>query len=402
MNNILKQTQLLFITTSSLASNPRLVKEFEALKHDFSCHVLCFKHQDWSLELSETIKSNNPEVKFIEIDRKTAFIETIFCKFIHKAAISVNSRFPKHFNVCAFANSDKALQLWLRAKVLQKKTKFSRVIAHNLGAFYPAVKVADKKDTVLQLDIEDYYPGEALYFNKTLEKQNRMQLMAHSFLRAESITYASKGIQLECEKHFKVGSQTKQLTIINAFKVEDFVEPKATSLKPLKCVWFSQHIGPNRGLEQVFQAARRLDHIEFHLIGNRNQDFLSMVDLSENVKLHDIMKQEYLHDLLSGMDVGLALEDVGADHNRNICLTNKFLAYAQAGLYILATNTFGQTEFLKSLDYNAGVIMTTSLENTLQNLDSNLLNTTTKIERWQKAKAFSWENEQLKLKQLIS
>ena len=62
---------ILFATTSSLAANPRLVKEFEVLKADYNCDVLSFKHHDWTLELTEAIKRRNPEVHFIEIDRKT-------------------------------------------------------------------------------------------------------------------------------------------------------------------------------------------------------------------------------------------------------------------------------------------------------------------------------------------
>ena len=391
----------LFITTSSLASNPRLVKEFEALKKEFSCQVLCFKHEDWSLEGSEGIKKRNPEVQFFEIDRKKEAFQTIICKVIHKTAILLNSSFPTHFKICAFASNDKALQLWLRAQELQKKTQFSRVIAHNLGAFYAAVKLSEKKDIALQLDIEDYYPGEALYFNKALEKQNRTELMAHGFLRADSITYASIGIQLECEQHFEVRSETAQVTVINSFKSTDFREPEANLVEKVKCVWFSQHIGPNRGLEQVFEAAKELDQIEFHVVGNLNRKFLDDVTLSENILLHDIMEQSKLHVFLATMDVGLALEP-GKDLNNLIALSNKIITYAQAGLYILATDTFGQSQFLNSIDYNAGIIMRSTLVETLQNLDNKLLNTATKIGRWQNAKAFSWENEQVILKTLLS
>lgn len=225
--------------------------------------------------------------------------------------------------------------------------------------------------------------------------------MAYSFLRAESITYASKGIELECEKYFKVRNHTKQLTIINTFKANDFSEPKSTTLHPLKCVWFSQNIGPNRGLEQIFEAAKSLSHIEFHLVGNQNPEFLKIITISDNIIFHDIMQQSELHIFLAKMDVGLALEP-GKDLNNLIALSNKIITYAQGGLYILATDTFGQCDFLKSLDYNAGLIMTSSLENALQNLDNDLLSTNSKIGRWKNAKFFSWDYEQLKLKEVVS
>ena len=336
-----------------------------------------------------------------EIDRKTKLLQTIYSKVLHKLAILLNRFFSKNFKIAAFASNDKALQLWLEAKKRSKKTKFSNGIVHNLGAFYAGVKLFGENEIALQLDIEDYYPGEALYFNKKHEMQNRMHIMAHSFLKAKSITYASEGIALECQTHFKVGAETEEVTIINAFKAIDFKKPVSKASDKIKCVWFSQHIGPNRGLEQVFEAAKEIDEIEFHLIGNRNQSYLNGLELSDNVIIHDIMNQEDLHDFLSQMDIGLALENGAADYNRNICLTNKFLAYAQSGLYILATNTFGQTEFLKSIDYDAGTIMETSLLNSLSHLDQNVLTMENKIERWQEAKLFSWENEQLKLKKLL-
>ncbi|WP_179004966.1 hypothetical protein [Winogradskyella forsetii] len=393
--------QLLFITTSSLAANPRLVKEFEALKKEFKCYVMSFKHQDWTLELTEAIKSRNPEVHFIEIDRKLDVIQTIYCKMLQKIAILLNNIFPKSFKICAWASNDKAAQLWFMVNNLRKTVRPSRVIAHNLGAFYPAVKLSEKQGASLQLDIEDYYPGEALYFNKKHEQQNRMYIMARSFLEANSITYASEGIKLECQKHFKVEKQTEEVTIINAFKATDFVEPKSVASNKIKCVWFSQHIGPNRGLEQVFEAAKISHEVEFHLIGNRNQAYLDTVDLSKNIILHDIMTQEQLHDFLSQMDIGLALENADADYNRDICLTNKFLAYAQSGLFILATHTFGQSQFLNNLEYNAGIIMNTSLPKTLHHIDKAVLSKESRIARWKNAKSFSWENEQLKLKQLL-
>ncbi|MCK7590230.1 hypothetical protein M0G43_06575 [Subsaxibacter sp. CAU 1640] len=372
------------------------------MKTDYDCYVLYFNHNDWSFELSESIKVRNPEVHFFGIDRHHALLQTILCKVIHKISIGLSRLFLKHFSICAFANNDKALQLWFKARMLHKKHHFKRVIAHNLGAFYPAVKLARIKSLDLQLDIEDYYPGEALYFNKKYEKQIRMYLMTRSFLSADLITYASEGIRLECEQHFKTKAQAKQVVVINSFDEKDFKKPEETIRDLTKCVWFSQHIGPHRGLEQVFESASRLKHVEFHLIGNLNEAYIQKFTLSSNMLFHPVMEQSELHDFLSRMDIGLALEDPNADYNRNICLTNKILAYAQSGLYILASDTYGQVQFLNSLDYNAGSIIDVSLQHSIECLDINLLNGNSKIERWQKARHFSWEKEQLKLKTLLS
>ena len=393
--------QLLFITTSSLATNPRLVKEFEALKQSYQCTIFCFKHFDWSLELSNQIVARNPEVKFIEIDRKKHVLETVVSKMCHKMAILLNPLFKKNLLITAFASNDKTPQLLFQTFKLSERNHIKTVIAHNLGAFYPAMRLANSTRATLQLDVEDYYPGEALYFNKTYEKANRVHLLQDAFRKADTITYASEGIALECQKQFEIGSNVQQCTILNAFSSEDFDAPTNNHSEPIKCVWFSQHIGPNRGLEQVFEAAKNLEHIEFHLIGNRNHTYLDNQDLSSNIIVQNSMTQEHLHTFLNQMDIGLALENVEADHNRNICLTNKILAYAQAGLYILATDTFGQAQFLTALDYKAGTIMRSTLQEALKKMDTQVLQTSAKYERWQKAKSYSWDKEQLKLKALV-
>lgn len=392
---------LLFITTSSLAANPRLVKEFETLKHGYVCFVLCFKHQDWSLTLSEEIKLKNPEVHFIEIDRHVHVFQTLLFKIIHKISIAFNGLFSKNLTVSAFASNDKAPQLWFHTKSLVKNYHFNRVIAHNLGAFYPALRLSERNNLQLQLDIEDYYPGEAVYFNKNWEEQNRMQLMAQSFLKADYITYASEGIFLECEKHFEVKSKAEKMVLINAFNAADFKMPKNQFSEPIKCVWFSQRIGPNRGLDNIFKAAENLKDVEFHLIGNANQEYLDSQIIGANIKLHKSMKQDKLHEFLSQMDIGLALENAEADPNRNICLTNKILAYFQAGCYVVATDTFGQRHFMNTLKYEAGEIITSTLEETLLKLDRNILDINLKVDRWQNAKLFCWENEKFKLRSLF-
>src|SRR5690606_12899464 len=123
--------------------------------------VVCFKHHDWSLELSEAIKIRNPEVRFVEIDRHQDKLQTVWSKIVHKVAIAVNSLFPKHLRVCAHASNDKTLQLGYKTKSLAAQYHYDRVIAHNLGAFYPAMKLKEKNNVLLQLDVEDFHPGEA-------------------------------------------------------------------------------------------------------------------------------------------------------------------------------------------------------------------------------------------------
>jgi len=391
---------ILFITTASLAANPRLVKELSFLKSFFSCSVLCFEHDDWSAALSKQIILEHPEVTFNTIDRKKEWVFTLLSKLLHKTAILVNPILKNSALVAAYASNDKTPQLLWKARQLCRQTKFDTVIAHNLGAFFPAMLVAQIMDAKLQLDIEDFYPGEALYFNYRYEEGNRHRLMQAAFLMASSITYASTGIANICQKLYQIPKGVQQVTIINSFSDADFQKPSQAVGDRIKSVWFSQHIGPNRGLEQVFEAAKVHQEMDFHLIGNLNQKYLDQFDIVENIHFYPIMPQADLHAFLGQMDIGLALEP-GKDENNKLALSNKILAYAQAGLYILATPTDGQTQFLNSLSYCAGELIPVDLVSSLNNLDKDKLNLASKQVRWEQAKEFSWEQEQKKLFKIL-
>lgn len=391
---------ILFITTSSLATNPRLVKEFEFLKATHKCYVLSFEHKDWSLKPSQEIIGRNRDIEFITINRHKQLMQTLLSKLYHKSALVLNAIFKSNLKISAFASNDKTPQLCLALTDTFRSKNINRIIAHNLGAFFPASILATRLGVKLQLDIEDYHPDEAFYFNEQHELHNRLLVMQKSFDQAEAITYASEGIMRKCETEFEINSNTKSAVIINAFKASDFVKPSQRN-STINYVWFSQNINSNRGLEAVFSIANDQPNCKFHLIGKANHDFIEAMQPSENIIIHKPMAQDALHEFLSTMDIGLALENKDSDGNRDICLTNKFLAYAQAGLYIVATNTFGQKHFLDRLGGEFGTLIKTSLDDTLSHIDQRVLDYNHKIERWEKAKRFSWENEKIKLINLI-
>ena len=398
--------KLLFITISSLATNPRLVKEFEALKHDFQCTVICFQHSDWSEELSMQIIENNPEVSFYRINRKESVIATLLSKFFHKLAILINPFFKNNLCVAAYASSDKTYQLMRASQKIDKSINASRVIAHNLGAFYPALKATNKK-AKLQLDIEDYHPGEIPYFNQKHETKNRILIMKHLLEKADQVTYASPLIMEECFKLLdnNTGIAKKSTVINNSFSQNEFIFQDVVS-KKVKFVWFSQNIAKGRGLERILPVLNEFsEQVELHLIGNLYADFKEeFIDKYQDlVEVHSPLPQTELNLMLSQFDIGLALE-TGGNLNNRIALSNKIWAYLQAGLTILATNTPAQKEFIRIHDKN-GIIVELTEPRLKEEINFLVANIETirkeKAERFQYAKQFSWEVEQKKLKKII-
>ena len=114
--------------------------------------------------------------------------------------------------------------------------------------------------------------------------------------------------------------------------------------------WFSQTIGPGRGLELLFVAADRVTlpfeiHLRGRLLANNAGWFAAIVPpgLRERVYVHDTVPNEELPSRIAEHDIGLALEAQNV-RSRNLTITNKLFQYMQAGLAIIATDTAGQRE----------------------------------------------------------
>ena len=119
--------------------------------------------------------------------------------------------------------------------------------------------------------------------------------------------------------------------------------------------WFSQTIGPGRGLELLAQAADFLTDlpIEFHFRGTARENYEI-----ELCKCFPKAFQNHVHfhsrvphaELLSGIaehDLGYAAEECYCA-SRELTITNKILQYLLGGLPVLASNTQGQVEVADS------------------------------------------------------
>ncbi|MBX3730409.1 MAG: glycosyltransferase [Candidatus Sumerlaeia bacterium] len=126
--------------------------------------------------------------------------------------------------------------------------------------------------------------------------------------------------------------------------------------------WYSQTIGPGRGLELLVDALPLLNHpLQVHLRGRVQAGFREWIAAragprwAENVHVHDVVPPGELLSRIAEHDIGLALEspDIAS---RDLTITNKLFQYMQAGLAIVATRTTGQTEALAGAP-GAGIVL---------------------------------------------
>ncbi|WP_407525578.1 hypothetical protein PDL71_03835 [Lacibacter sp. MH-610] len=358
---------ILFVSTSNLATNPRLVKEIElALEKGYRVTALVCSFHNWSYALNEAVKKKLAEkIQLVEaVADRSAFpvwvLSTLLQKFqLLKLKLGVSN--PSVLSDVLIKRS-----ILLRWKLGQLKGNYQLVIAHNPGAFEPAAVFAKKHRTPLGIDVEDYHPGEAT----NPAESNRMKRLLQQVLPQANYVSAAAPLILEKVQKDCSNELRNAFTILNYFNKAEFVAPLSAKDKPLQCVWFSQNIDQGRGLEPLLALLKSFgEEVQLHLYGNANPLFYeSHLAGNPQVILHPPVPQQQLHQLLALYDVGIALEDLTSNLNRTICLTNKLLAYYQAGLYILATDTAAQQQFLEQHPSHGIITSLSNLQEGLQQL----------------------------------
>ena len=117
----------------------------------------------------------------------------------------------------------------------------------------------------------------------------------------------------------------------------------------LRMYWFSQTIGPGRGLEDAIEAAGLAEiRCELHLLGSPSGGYLNRLlsmanERAPRLKLvhHGPQPPDRMVDLCRDYHVGLALE-MTEPLTVHFALTNKAFTYILAGLAVVFTDTPGQ------------------------------------------------------------
>jgi glycosyltransferase involved in cell wall biosynthesis len=157
----------------------------------------------------------------------------------------------------------------------------------------------------------------------------------------------------------KAYNSTPPTVIYNTFPETNVLEitPEAID-RPNRQIpslhWFSQTIGPGRGLEVLLAALAQVQgDWQLHLRGYCPDVYRTWLmaqvpdGWSDRVFIHGTVPNQELPLRIAEHDIGLALETT-AIPSRNLTITNKLFQYLQAGLAVIATDTAGQREVLQS------------------------------------------------------
>jgi glycosyltransferase involved in cell wall biosynthesis len=345
------------ISPGHLASNPRIVKEADALyEAGFTVKVIAGTNTPRVQSLDETIRRRAPwPVITVNHGRRPTYLALRSRQLCAKKAFACGLGYAK---VAQWALSSSTSSL-TRAAVAQPADLY---IAHYLDALPAAALAARTHSAKLGFDAEDDHLGELSETPENLvELAIRRQIEADFLPDCQHLTASSPGIaRVYRERH-----GISMATILNVFPLSQAPSGPAVDRndRPLSVYWFSQTIGPGRGLECFIKAMGRMRGGV--TLSIRGSDFLgysgelkrlaTTIGVTDAISFLPPAPPDEMAILAAQHDVGLALEP-NTPLNRSLCLTNKIFIYLLAGIPLILSDTPAQRELSTELGEAAQVI----------------------------------------------
>lgn len=334
------------VTPGHLATNPRLVKEADALcEAGYRVEVVAARFIAWADEADREFEGRpwrvhrtvfgplapRPLWLWQGVRRRTFGVAwRLFGRGARLAEGAFHPAIPGLFRLASSLSAD----LYL---------------AHNLAALPAAGRAARRRGAALGFDAEDFHLGE-IPDGPEFDVQRRLVCAIERVWlpRCRHLTASSPGIALALSQAYGI---PPPLVVRNVFpRVQAPPQPQPPVVEPGPGLyWFSQTIGPHRGLECAVRAlalAQSRPHLYLRgrLAKGYDDTLFSLaraMGVAERVHVLPPISPGRLPTDAASFHVGLACEEP-VTRNRNLAITNKVFTYILAGIPTLLSATPAQ------------------------------------------------------------
>lgn len=339
------------ITPGHIASTPRLVKNADALvAAGYRVHVVAGRHFPPADALDETLLASAPW-SHARVDARRGFPSFarkllrlvsrnwIRCGLPATRGLAARAHHAETFHLAAVAARQPA-QLYL---------------GHCLAGLPAAAHAARLRGVPFAFDAEDFHEGEEIAAREELRA--RQVILARLLGRCAFVTAAAPLIADAYRQSYGV----EPITLLNVFPLAEApaapsAPPAITAHRPAVLYWFSQTIGPGRGLEAVVAIAGKMrTPVALHLRGFVSPGYAAHLRalaaaarLERPIHFLPPAPPSDMIQLAAAADLGLSTEE-SQPLNRDLCLTNKIFTYLLAGLPQLLSPTRAQTALAPDL-----------------------------------------------------
>jgi glycosyltransferase involved in cell wall biosynthesis len=339
--------RIVVVTAGHLSTTPRMLKAADALHAaGYRVRVVSANHTPWAQKADRSvIATRRWEWTVVDYSRESAGLARIATGARFRAAHAVSStigaaRVPAAVAVRAYGRAHDEL---VRAIVSEDA---DLIYGGTTGALAAIAEAAADSGAPYGIDLEDLHSAEDSGADRDHVHALAARIERDVLDGAQFVTASSPMISAAYARMYGVAPTT----VHNTFSI---ASPRADvdsgSRQSLRLYWFSQTIGPGRGLEEVVAAAGRVTAtIELHLRGRGADGYLERVRQLQreiapalSVVHHDPAPPDEMVALAQDYDVGLSCEEPSVENHR-FCLGNKIFTYLAAGVPVVLTRTPAQ------------------------------------------------------------
>jgi len=347
------------ITPGHPSKNPRVVKEADALTEaGYDVHVIAGDYHPWGHEADLEYRERNWTIDRVAYGAMAAPVRRAWLGGRKRIAETLVDVLPVEMTGLNVRAHHWAIpELIARARSVPADL----FVAHYLPALPAALRAAKEQDAVVGFDAEDFHRGQYTASEADTLDARLTRWFEETYLpQCDYFTAASPGIGAAYAEVVGIDEPTTLLNVFPRSEKSGHTPPdELQNEHPGNCVslyWYSQTIGPDRGLEAVVRAMgaiRESDSDAPPLTLSVRGEWASGYErtlrhLARSVGLEESSIRHLrrappnqLIERAAHHDIGLALEQ-GHSPNHDLCISNKIFAYLQAGLPVLATDTNGQ------------------------------------------------------------
>lgn len=399
--------RILILSASHLCRNPRVVKEATALGNaGYEVIVLTVSwlpaYRNLDLDLVQGLPFHLQTVDFTDRSPRSRLLAMGW-----RARTRVARTLVRRFGWELPTALGPAGTLLRRARDIPSDL----VIAHTELPLWIADRFLSEGRRV-GVDLEDWHSEDLLPEDRQHRPVKLLQRVESSVLRRAACAFTTS----EAMADALAGNYgcPRPVVIRNVFPLQPVSRiDRPSQPGPVNFIWFSQTLGPGRGLEEFLELwSRTTVPSAVHLLGeSRDGYFQKLTSPLEPAQRHRIFNHSAVPpaDLprrLADFDIGLALE-LRQPRSRELTITNKLFQYLNAALAVVATDTIGQREIMERIPPAGLCLADTALQNKVKQLDAFLadpgrIHTAQMAARAAAEREYCWEKEQGRLLEAVA
>lgn len=348
--SVAPRARIVLLSGSSLSHNPRVLKAAGALQRAGHEVTVLGAWLDVDLKAQDQRLLQSVPFRFVPVlDTTRADRRAATAQLVRRAR-----RKAAHLMHRALGRESREQLGYTTAALLAHARDIAAdlFIAHSEPALYAAWRLMRERRRV-GVDMEDWFSEDLL---PQARKDRPLKLLR--FLEGEVLrcgAYASCPSRAMSKALAAAYGGKAPVVIYNAFAwaerptAPDVRRDRRDPALPSIC-WYSQTLGPGRGIEDLIAALSLLSgQAELHLRGRVAPGMEAWIRnrLPEawqpRVFIHPLVPNDELAERVAEHDIGFAGETPGC-RSRDLTVTNKMLQYLLGGLAVIASDTAGQRE----------------------------------------------------------